>query len=55
MTEAPIWTPLGLAARRAIERAVIRNPHFAEIWIKHDPTAIHALARLGIPIHGGRP
>ncbi len=48
------WTPLGLAAGRVIERVVIRNPHFAEIWIKHDPTAVHALARLGIPKDGGR-
>ena len=48
------WTPLGLAAGRIVERVVIRNPHYAKIWIKHDGAAIHALSRLGIPIEGGR-
>ena len=30
-----------------VERVAVRNPQFAKIWIKHDPTAIRALARLG--------
>ncbi len=48
MTAAPTWTPLGLAARRVVESVVIRNPHLAATWIRLDPTAVHALARLGI-------
>ncbi len=49
MRAAPeTWTPIGIATRRVIERVVVHNPDFAPIWIKHDPTASDALARLGI-------
>ena len=55
MMAAPTWQPIGIAAERVLERVVVRNPHFAKIWVKHDTTAIRALARLGIPVNGGGP
>ena len=48
------WTPLGVAARRVVEGVVVRNPRFAKTWIKHDLTAVHTLARLGISPSGER-
>ena len=44
--------PIGVATRRVIERIVIHNPHFAPIWLRLDPAAVHALARLGISPSG---
>ena len=48
------WVPIGIAVQHVIEGVVVRNPHFAKIWIKHDLTASSALICLGIPIEGER-